>query len=641
MLKTLFSPFKIKTMELSNRLVVAPMVVNYCNPDGTATEKWMTYLEARAKGGFGLIITEDFAVDPRGKGFSRIPGLWNDSQVEGHAELTRRIHQHGAKVMAQIYHAGRQTCHFVTGELPLAPSPIPCPRLQELPLELKIPEIEEIVEKFGDTALRAKKAGFDGVEIHGAHGYLISGFMSAYSNKRTDKYGGNLMNRLRFPLEIIANIRAKVGREFIVGFRISGDEFVPGGRSIEDTKYVASVLEENSIDVLHITAGVYASNERIMGDSMTNHGMIADLAAEVKKMVSIPVITVNRINDPFVAEVVLRSGKADLVSMARGSLSDPELPNKAAAGRFDDITYCIACMQGCLAEVVQDKPVRCIVNPEVGREAEFAAKRANAKKKKVLVIGGGPAGMEAAVSAAKTGHEVSLYEKKNKLGGQFYLAAVPPGKGEITSFISALQNQLTSLKVDVHLNAEVTPEMVMSQKPDVVIVATGSRPSALNVPGADLPHVVSAYDVLEGKIDVGPRVVVIGGGMVGAETASHMANHSKQVVIVEQLPEIAMDEEQGAVRPQLLRELARNNVRIRVNSTVSQISRDSVTIVSGNLTESEPVDSVVIAVGAVPANELISELEGSLFKVICVGDVCGIKNALEATWDGYAAGVEL
>jgi NADPH-dependent 2,4-dienoyl-CoA reductase/sulfur reductase-like enzyme len=510
-----------------------------------------------------------------------------------------------------------------------------------LPLELTIPEIEGIVEKFGDTALRAKKAGFDGIEIHGAHGYLISGFMSAYSNKRTDKYGGNLMNRLRFPLEVIANIRAKVGREFIVGFRISGDEFVPGGRSIEDTKYVASVLEENSIDILHITAGVYGSNERIMGNSMTNHGMIADLAAEIKKMVSVPVITVNRINDPFVAEAILRSGKADLVAMARGSLSDPELPNKAAAGRFDDITYCIACMQGCNAEVVQDKPVRCIVNPEVGREAEFAAKRAKAKKKKVLVIGGGPAGIEAAVSAAKTGHEVSLYEKKNKLGGQFYLAAVPPAKGEITSFISALQNQLTSLKVDVHLNTEVTPEMVVSQKPDVVIVATGSRPLALKVPGADLPHVVSAYDVLEGKVDVGPRVVVIGGGMVGAETASHMANHSKQVVIVEQLPEIAMDEEQGAVRPQLLRELARNNVRIRVNSTASQISRDSVTIVSGNLTESEPVDSVVIAVGAVPANELISELEGGPFKVICVGDVCGIKNALEATWEGYAAGVEL
>lgn len=640
MFKNLFSPIKIGKMELANRLVVAPMVVNYCNPDGTASEKWMAYLEARAKGGFGLIITEDFAVDPKGKGFSFIPGLWNDAQIESHSELTNRIHKHGVKIMAQIYHAGRQTCHWVTGEQPLAPSPIPCPRLQELPRELTIPEIQEIVEEFGDAALRAKKAGFDGVEIHGAHGYLVSGFMTLYANKRTDMYGGNLMNRLRFPLEIIANVRAKVGKEFIVGFRISGDEFVPGGRAIEDTKFIATILEENGIDILHISAGVYGSNDTIMGAALTRHGMLADLAAEVKKVVSIPVITVNRINDPFIAEIILRSGKADLIAMARGSLADPELPKKTLIGNFDDITYCIACMQGCLGEVVQDKPVRCIVNPEVGREAEFAVKQTEVKKK-VLVVGGGPAGMEAAVAAARAGHEVSLYEKKDKLGGQFYLASVPPGKGEITTFIAALQNRLRSLNVDIHLNTEITHQTVVSQKPEVVIVATGSKPMALNIPGSNLPHVVSAYDVLEGRVDVGPRVVVIGGGMVGAETASHLANHAKQVVIVEQLPDIAMDEEPGAVRPQLLKELARNNVKIRVNSTVSEILGDSVTVISGNVTESEPVDSVVIAVGAAPDNELASKLQGSSFKVICVGDACGVRNALEATLEGYRAGIEL
>lgn len=277
MFKKLFSPIKIGEMEVPNRLVVAPMVVNYCNLDGTASERWIAYLEARAKGGWGLIITEDYAVDPKGKGYSRIPGLWDDTQIESHTELTKRVHKHGAKIMAQIYHAGRQTLHFISGSQPLAPSPLPCPVLQEMPRQLTVVEIHEIVEKFGDCALRAKKAGFDGVEIHGAHGYLIAGFMSPYSNKRTDGYGGCLMNRLRFPLEVIANVRAKVGNDFVVGFRISADEFVPGGRTIEDTKTIAAILEDKGIDVLHVTVGVYASVGYLIGPSSAPHGWMAGM----------------------------------------------------------------------------------------------------------------------------------------------------------------------------------------------------------------------------------------------------------------------------------------------------------------------------------------------------------------------------
>ena len=636
MLKNVFSPIKIGSLELKNRLVVSPMVTNYCNKDGTASERWIAYLEARAKGGWGLIITEDYAVDPLGRGYSNIPGLWDDSQIESHVEVTRTVHRYGAKIMAQIYHAGRETVHSITGSQPLAPSPLPCPALQEMPRELTIPEIHDIVEKFGDCALRAKKAGFDGVEVHGAHGYLICGFMSPYTNKRTDMYGGCLMNRLRFPLEVIKNVMEKVGDNFTVGFRISGDEFVPGGHTIEDTKAIAAILEEHRIDVIHVSVGNYATPHMTIAPAAQRHGLITDLAAEVKKVVKIPVITVCRINDALIADTIIASGKADLVSMARGSLSDPELPNKSVSGRFDEITYCVGCNQGCLTLLLEDQPIKCLVNPEAGREKEFSVKPTRAKKK-VLIAGGGPAGMEAAIGAAKAGHEVQLYEKKDRLGGQYYLAAIPPAKGEITAFISCLENRLNNLNVSVYLSTELTPTIIASQKPDVVIIATGSKPIKPDIPGIEKPNVVNAYEVLEGKVDVGPRVVLIGGGMVGAETASHLANHGKEVSIVEQLPEIALDE-QFVVRDFLLKDLEEKNVKTYVNSTVRQIHDDKVIIVKDGREEVRHVDSVVWAVGAQPEDGLTLRLKETSFKIITVGDALEVRNALEAVEEGYKAG---
>lgn len=626
-------------MDVSNRLVVAPLVVNYCNTDGTATEKWITYLEARAKGGWGLIITEDYAVDPEGKGYSRIPGLWDDGQIESHTKLTERIHKHGSKIIAQIYHAGRQTLHFISGSQPVAPSRLPCPVLQEMPRELDVAEINEIVEKFGDCALRAKTAGFDGVEIHGAHGYLLAGFMSLYSNKRTDMYGGCLMNRLRLPLEVIANVKRKVGNDFVVGFRISADEFVPGGRTIEDTKAIAAILEENGIDYLHITVGVYGSVGYLIGPSSAPHGWMAGMAEEVKKTVNIPVISVNRINDPLFAETIIKSGKADLVSMARGQLADPALPKKALSGNFDDITYCVGCMQGCLAEVFQDKPVRCLVNPECGRELEFAITPAE-KKKKVLVAGGGPAGMESAIAAAKRGHDVQLFEKTGRLGGRYYLAAVPPGKGEITTFINCLQNRLHNLNVMVHLNTEITPETVESEKPDVVIIATGSEPITPPIPGVDKPHVVQAETVLDGQVSVGPRVLIIGGGMVGAETANHLANHGKEVTIVEQLAEIASDET-VVVKESLMESLRQGNVAMYPGATVREIFDSSVIIITSNGEEKRAIDTVVLACGSTSDNSLVSKLNGEMTKTIVVGDALSVRNALEAAEEGYRAGLEV
>ncbi|MCR4432289.1 MAG: FAD-dependent oxidoreductase [Tepidanaerobacteraceae bacterium] len=640
MLKYIFSPIKIGKMELSNRLVVPPMVMNYCNEDGTATERFIAYHEAKARGGWGLIITEDYAVDPRGKGFSRIPGLWDDSQIESHSRLTERIHKYGAKIVAQIYHCGRQTNHLVIGEQPVAPSPIPCPVNQEMPHELTVKEIKEVVEKFGDCAYRAKKAGFDGVEVHGAHGYLIAQFMSPYSNKRTDEYGGSLQNRLRFPLEIISNIKAKAGNDFPVIFRISADEFVPGGRTIEDTKAIAIILEDAGINAIHVSAGVYASADAIIPPSAVRHGWITDYAAEVKKVVSIPVITVGRINDPFVAEAIISSGKADLVSIGRGSLADPEMPNKAAAGKFEDIVQCIGCMQGCIERLFKNIDVKCLVNPSLGRELEFAIQKAGIKKK-ILVAGGGPAGMEAAIVAAKRGHEVHLYEKADILGGQYRLASVPPSKGEITTFITWQKKQLNKYGVIIHLNTELTAEIADEQKPDIVIIATGGKPFVPDIPGIDKPNVVAAHDVLSGKADVGPKVIIVGGGMIGSETANHLANHGKEVIIVEMLPQIAKDEEAN-VRMYLMKDLEEKKVVVYTNTIVKEIDDDGIKVERNGKTEKiGPADTIVLAVGVKPVNNLAEQLQNKVEKIITVGDAFEVRKALEAIEEGYKAGLEV
>ena len=639
MLKNLFSPIRIGKVELSNRLVVSPMVMVYCNEEGTATEKFTAYHEAKARGGWGLIITEDYAVDPKGRGFPNLPGLWHDGQIESHTKFTKRIHDSGGKIFAQIYHAGRQTGKAVIGCQPVAPSPIPCPSLQEIPHELTQDEIHEIVEEFGDCARRAREAKFDGIEIHGAHGYLIAQFMSLYSNKRVDAYGGDLMNRLRFPLEIISDIRLKAGDEFPIIFRISGDEMVPGGRNIEDTMAISAILEGAGVDALHISAGVYGTYA-ITPPAAIPHGWITGFAEEVKKVVDIPVITVGRITDPLLAEAIIAGKKADLVAMGRASLADPELPNKAAAGKFADITPCIGCMQGCTDMISRYQPATCLVNPTLGKEEEMRIHPADMKKK-VFVAGGGPGGMEAAMVAARRGHEVHLFEKTDRLGGQYYTASIPPFKGEIAGFLAWQKKQLADHKVSIHLDTELTEAIVMEQKPDAVIVATGSVPIFPELPGIKKENVVLALDVLEGKTDVGKRVVIIGGGAVGSETASHLVNHGKKVTIVEMLPKLATDAN-ALVRHFLLKDLADREIQIYVNSTVTEVLNDGLTI-KGKAGEEKigPFDTVVLAVGLKPLNDLQSRLEGKVTQIITIGDAVRVRKALDAVKEGYLAGLEM
>ncbi len=640
-MKHMFTPLRIGSVTSKNRFVVSPMVVNYCTTDGQATETYIAYHEERAKGGWGLIITEDYAINPGAKAFVGIAGLWDDSQIAGHTELTERVHKHGAAIFAQIYHAGRQAARAITGMDAVAPTAIPCPFTLETPHALTLDEIATVVEQFGDCALRAKKAGFDGVEVHGGHGYLIAQFMSSYSNKRFDKYGGNLVNRMRLPLEIIANIRAKCGDDFPIQFRISADEMVPGGRTIEDTKAQVRLLEQAGVVAFDVSVGTDGSHQVMVTTGAVAHGWITDHAAAVKSVVDVPVLTVARINDPLIAESVVSNGKADAIVMGRASLADPELPNKAKEGRFEDIIQCTACMQGCETRVISQLPVRCTVNPRTGRENEFAITPAP-RKKKVFVAGGGPAGMEAAIVAAQRGHDVTLFEKDKRLGGQFYLAAVPPCKGEISAFLAWQLNMLEKLGVRVVMNTALTAQMVKDQKPDAVIVATGSTPASMKISGLDQSFVTTAQEVLDGTASLGVTCAVIGGGMIGCETANHLAHHGRKPTIIEMLCDLA-GEEPLAIKAVLFKSLKDKEVPIYCNSTVTGITADGlVEIVQGGEKKTlGSFDNVVLAGGMKPVNNLVAELAGSATDVRTVGDAASVRTVYEALEEGYEAGLNI
>jgi 2,4-dienoyl-CoA reductase-like NADH-dependent reductase (Old Yellow Enzyme family)/thioredoxin reductase len=626
-------------MEIKNRLAVSPMVCNYCEKNGNATERFIAYHEEKARGGWGLIITENYAITPDARGFTSVAGLYEDAQIESHSRLPARVHAFGAKIVAQMVHAGRETNHGRnTGVQVVAPSAIPCPANQELPHELSIQEIRALIARFGDTALRIKKAGFDGVEIHGGHGYLIAEFMSSYTNKRVDEFGGILSNRLRFLREIIADVRSKVGPDFPVLFRISSHEGMPGGRKLQDTRAIAMMVEEWGVDAIDITSGTYGDGYTV--PSMAEeHAWNADSAAEIKKAVTIPVIIVGRINEPILAESILRSGMADIVAMGRGSLADPQLPNKAKEGKFESIRQCIGCMQGCIGNLDLDKPISCLVNPELGFEGELRAGTPRTRRR-VVVVGGGPAGLEAARAAAVRGHDVTLYESRATLGGQFAAAAYPPYKGELASYVSWARNELAALGVKIQFSTPFTAKLAEQVKPDVVVVAAGASPLILDIPGIRGANVVLAQDILMGKREPGKSVAVLGGGLVGMETAVHLGWLGRKVTIFEKVDTLCPDVVSG-VLPALLKLLDDYGVEKVLNATVVEITEKEVIVSVRGEKKRFAADMVVLAMGMNQENGLAKELKGKVKDVVVVGDAVRPRQALQATREGFVAGLSI
>ena len=635
----LFTPFKIGNVEIPNRTVVTAMVSNFGTADGMATERYIAYHEEKAKGGFGLIITEDYAVNQHAMGYQYIGGMWKDEHIGSHRQLTERIHKYDTKIFCQIYHAGRQTSARVNGGVqPVAVSPIACPWGRDMPRELTIEEIKELIKEFGDAAYRVKQAGFDGVEIHAGNGYLISGFMSFHENKRTDEYGGCFTNRMRLLKEIYEVVREKVGPDYPVIVRYSADENVQGGRDLAEARMVAKFVEELGFDAINCSNGVYGTyNKGQVAPMYMPHAWTINNAAELKKVVKIPVIGVNRINDPMMADMFLSLGYCDFVGISRGSLADPHLPNKAKAGDFESIRYCIGCMQGCVGALYSGDPFRCTVNPEMGKEYIYNY-RDTAPCKKVMIIGGGVAGLEAAYAAAKRGHKVSLYEKTAKLGGQFLAASYPPGKGEFSGFLGWLILQLKLLNVDIHLNADVTARMVIDENPDKVILAAGARPSFPPIPGLDRPNVFTAESVLLGENTVEGRIVIAGGGEVGIETALYLAHSERGLItVVEMLDDIAKDMD-IVLKVHVMNMANERGIQYKVNAKIVEVCEKGVIVEQCGQSETVECDYVVLALGYTANNALKQELESMGDKLVVIGDAAGGKNALSATETGFEAG---
>ncbi|SHF93053.1 2,4-dienoyl-CoA reductase [Caldanaerobius fijiensis DSM 17918] len=633
----LLEPIQIGTMKLRNRIVMPPMVTNYAADDGAVTERFKAYHETRAKGGVGLIIVEATYVHPSGKGFKNELGIYKDELISGLKELTETVHRHGAKIAVQLYHGGRQTTSKVTGMSIVAPSAIPCPVKQEMPKELSVDEIKELVEAFGQAARRAKEAGFDAVEIHGAHGYLLNEFLSPYSNKRTDEYGGTFENRMRFPLEVVKRVREEVGTDFPVIYRMSAEEYVTGGLTIEDTKIFAQKLVEARIDALHISGGVYESAAMIIQPAAIPQGCFVENAAAIKKAINskVPVIVVGRIKDPVMAEQIIREGKADLVSMGRALLADPELPKKISEGKVQEIRKCIGCNQGCIDRLFQDIDITCMINPLTGHETEIDLQTPAKNKKKVLVIGGGPGGLEAARVAALRGHEVILCEKQGELGGQLRIAAVPPHKEEINDLTNYLISQVEKSGVRIIKGKEADTKMIREIKADAVIVATGSEPIIPEIPGIDQKNVVTAHDVLSGSASVGEKVVVVGGGLVGCETAEFLADQGKQVTLIEMLDDIAVDVG-SLTRGLLLNRMVEKKITMLTKSKVREILTNGVIIEKEDRTEEiTGIDTVVIAVGSRPKNELLKSIEGEGIPVYAIGDCIKARKIIDAVHEAF------
>ncbi len=638
---TMFSPIQIGTVTVPNRFVVPPMGNNFANSDGSLSDRSAAYYEARAKGGFGLITIESTVVYSEAKGGPRKPCLFSDDVVDSFRKVAERCHRYGAKVSIQLQHAGPEGNSKLTGYPLKAASAMASHCGGEIPVAMPTEEVYRLIEAYGDAAARAQRAGIDMVEVHCAHGYLVSTFISARTNKRTDEFGGCFENRMRLPRLIIENIRRKTGNMPIL-CRINARDEGEGGLTVQDAAAIAAYLEQEcGVDALHVSRSIHLHDEFMWAPNNTHGGFNADLVTEIKKAVSVPVITVGRYTEPQYAELLVRQGRADLVAFGRQSIADPELPVKARTGHLETLAPCIACLLGCVPNMLAGRPITCAMNPCVGREAELTPAEV---QKKVLVIGGGPGGMYAAMMCAKRGHDVILIEKNAELGGHFLVASYPPAKGEIAPAIRSLIVRCREAGVDIRLGVSVTPELVGELKPDAVIVATGSVPLVLPIPGLAGCGYVNAEDMLTGKYNVGKKVLIVGGGMVGAEAAEHLAERGHDCDIVEMKPVIGEDI-MPEPRKYIMASLEQHRVGQFTNARVSEFFTDGVSYTStldGSTHELRGYDSIVLAMGYRSNNTLSEELEKLVSQVIVIGEARQAPgNSMLATGDALNAALAI
>jgi len=658
----LFEKAYIGSMELRNRIIMPAIGLNYTDND-SVNQRMMDFFVERAKGGVGLVISAGGYIEPRAKSMPTLLSIADDEFIPGLRDLTGSVHKHGAKIAIQVYHGGKYVPSSLIDTQPVSASAVISNLTGEMPRELTIPEIEEIVVFFAKAVRRAKEAGFDTIEFNCCSGYLIREFLSPISNKRVDQYGGDIENRLRFLLEIIEETRREVGEDYPLICRISADEFLDGGNTLTEGKVIARELERAGVNAISVTGGGHETDVPLT-TGFVPHGAFLYLAGGIKEEIGIPVVASGRINDPAFAEKILDDGTADFVAIGRPLLTDPEFPNKAREEKYAEIRKCVACHQGCFDNVFSAKPVTCMLNPSVGREKEFEI-RPTDRKKKVMVVGGGPGGMEAARVLALRGHDVSLYESKETLGGQLNLAAVPPGKEEFANIIDYMYGQLKNLGVKVFLGQSVSHSIVEEAAPDAVLVSTGVLPAVSDIRGVDGKNVYTANEVLTGKAEIGRKIVIIGGGAIGCETALYLAmkgtttpdaavflssygaldpesamnltRKGKDITIVEMLKKVGKDV--GKTSLWVMRKrLKDQGVKIVTEARVEEITKEGVRIEKGNSRTILEADTVVLAVGAKSNNKLYEELQGKVQELYAIGDCKEPRKAMDAIYEGAVIG---
>jgi len=662
----LFKPMVINGMELKNRIVMTAMHLGY-TPEGEVTDRLVDYYGLRAKGGVGLIVVGGCPVDETG-GMANMIAIYDDRFIPGLSRLTFAVKAEGARIAAQLYQAGRYThSAMIGGKKPVSASAVRSKFTGEIPRALDPEEIPGVQDRFAEAAARAKAAGFDAVEILGSAGYLISQFLSPLTNLREDGYGGSLENRMRFGVEVAEKVRLAVGGDYPIIMRLAGNDFMEGGNTNREARLFAAALEKAGVDLFDVTGGWHETRIPQLSTFVPRKAFTY-LAQGIKSAVTVPVLASNRVNDPHVAEEILREGEADMVTMARGLMADPFLPEKVRDGRADRVYRCIACNQGCFDSIFALRPAGCLVNPLAGREGEIFVTPAE-RPKTVLVIGGGLAGMKAAVTAAERGHLVTLAEKADRLGGQFLLNRHIPGREELVTAVEDLAANLEASGVEIRLGREVLREDVKRLSPDAVIVATGARPIWPDIPGVGGDTVVSAWDLLERRVTLGPRVVIVGGNALGLETALFAArqgtlgpealyflaaHHAEDWETLESLMNrgnktvtvLEMEKKAGkdiglSTRWTVLSEIRRLGVQVLTLTRAVRFTDEGVEIERDGESSFAPADSIVLAMGSEPENRLAGELEGAAAELYTVGDARTPRNALEAIREGFEAGLKV
>ena len=659
----LFSPLCIGNAMLRNRIVMPAMHLNY-TPTGEVTDRLIAFYTERARGGAGLILIGGCRIDAYSGGEWLI-GLDDERFIPGLRRLALAVKAHGACIGAQLYQAGRYAHSALIGRQALAPSAVTSHFTREEPREMTLEEIHGVIEAYATAAARVKAAGLDVVEVIASAGYLISQFLSPVTNLRGDAYGGDLKRRMRFGIEVAEAIRGAVGEGYPVIFRIAGNDFIPGSHTNREAQSFALALEHAGVDAFNVTGGWHET--RIPQIPMeVPRGAYVYLARGIKEAVKKPVIACNRITDPRAAQAIIREGLADMVGFARGLIADPELPNKARAGRCEDIVSCIGCNQGCFDRLVSLGSVACMVNPRAGREEEFPSRAGAGKGQTLVVAGGGPAGLSAAISAATAGLRVVLFEESERPGGQLHLAGALQSRDEFNTLVRVLTRQAHLSGVEIRTGTRADAASVGQERPMAVVVATGGCPIMPGIPGAEGQNVVQAWDVLAGRASVGKEVVIIGGGAVGSETGILLAQigtidaatleflflHQaeevetlkrlatcgiKGVTIIEMLPRLGTDIglSNRWVELQMLR---RYHVHTLVSTKASAIVPEGVLVEQDGSERLIACDTVVLAVGTRRDDSLVEKVRPHVPQVVTVGDARRPRKAFEAIHEGFEAG---